>query len=224
MKSLARDNGIAVSSALHRPRVDLIPTRQSLLSRLRRHGDQESWSDFFNTYWRFIYYAGLRSGLTKEESEDVVQETILSVTKNISSFNYDPAKGSFKAWLMKTTRWRIDDQFRKRLPPQVVRFEDLKEVSGFDAMEHLDGTCTGSFETIWNDEWDNNLLEVALENVKSKVDPKHFQVFDLSAIQKLPIPRVAKLLKFNRARIYLIRHRIYRLLAKELQELKDKTL
>src|SRR5688572_618544 len=38
------------------PEVDeFIPTRQSLLSRLRDWDDRESWNDFFETYWKLIY-------------------------------------------------------------------------------------------------------------------------------------------------------------------------
>ena len=43
---------------------DLIPTRRSLLSRLCDLGDQESWSDFFQSYWRLIYEVALKAGLS----------------------------------------------------------------------------------------------------------------------------------------------------------------
>ena len=32
-----------------------LPTRQSLLSRLRDWQDQEGWREFFDTYWWLIY-------------------------------------------------------------------------------------------------------------------------------------------------------------------------
>jgi hypothetical protein len=34
---------------------DSLPTRRSLLSRLRDLGDSESWRTFFETYWRLLY-------------------------------------------------------------------------------------------------------------------------------------------------------------------------
>ncbi|MBI4661895.1 MAG: sigma-70 family RNA polymerase sigma factor, partial [Verrucomicrobia bacterium] len=34
---------------------DTIPTRLSLIERLKNWDDQTSWQDFFNTYWRLIY-------------------------------------------------------------------------------------------------------------------------------------------------------------------------
>ena len=32
-----------------------LPTRQTLLSRLKNWDDQSSWREFFNLYWRLIY-------------------------------------------------------------------------------------------------------------------------------------------------------------------------
>ena len=47
---------------------NLIPTRYSLLSRLQNWDDQDSWKDFFDTYWRLIYSVALKSGLTEAEA------------------------------------------------------------------------------------------------------------------------------------------------------------
>src|SRR6266404_3336509 len=91
------------------------PTRQSLLSRLKNWDDRESWRDFFETYWRLIYGLAVKSGLTPSEAEDVVQETLLAVAKEMPDFKYDPARGSFKGWLLEVTRRRIANQVRRRL-------------------------------------------------------------------------------------------------------------
>src|SRR3954468_4303295 len=82
---------------------ELIPTRQSLLSRLKDWGDQESWTVFFDTYWKLIYHAAMKAGLTEAEAQDVVQETVISVLKSMETFRYDPEKGSFKTWLLRLT-------------------------------------------------------------------------------------------------------------------------
>ena len=95
---------------------EFILTRYSLLSRLQNWDDQESWKSFFDTYWRLIYSIALKSGLTEAEAQDVVQETIICVAKDIDKFKHDRALGSFKGWLRNLTRWRIADQLRKRKP------------------------------------------------------------------------------------------------------------
>src|SRR5882672_12597302 len=95
---------------------DANPTRRSLVSRLRRWDDQASWDEFFKTYWRLIYSVAIKAGLTDQEAEDVVQETVLGVAKKMDTFKYDPEVCSFRGWLMHMTRLRIIDQLRKRQP------------------------------------------------------------------------------------------------------------
>ena len=95
---------------------ELIPTRRTLLSRLKDWNDQQSWKEFFDTYWKLIYGVARKSGLTETESQDVVQETMVSVARQMPTFKYDPRIGSFKAWLLNLTRWRMGDQFRRRGP------------------------------------------------------------------------------------------------------------
>lgn len=93
---------------------DLYPTRYSLLSRLQDWDDQDSWRDFFETYWRLIYSVAIKSGLSDAEAQDVVQETVVCVAKDIAKFKRDRERGSFRGWLRNLTRWRINDQLRKR--------------------------------------------------------------------------------------------------------------
>ena len=99
---------------------ELIPTRQSLLVRLKDADDHKSWQDFLNTYGPFIYGVAVKSGLTMVEAQEVVQETVISVSKKMPEFTYDPKVGAFKGWLMRLTHWRIKDQLRKRLRDAAV--------------------------------------------------------------------------------------------------------
>src|SRR5437868_1424080 len=95
---------------------ELIPTRASLIGRLKNWQDQASWQEFFDTYWKLIYGVARKSGLSDFEAQDVVQETMASVAKHMPLFKYNPAIGSFKCWLLNMTRWRVVDQLRKRGP------------------------------------------------------------------------------------------------------------
>ena len=95
---------------------ELVPTRQSLLERLRNLDDHDSWQEFFDTYWKLIYCAAIKFGLSDTEAEEVVQETIIGVARKMETFRYEPQTCSFKGWLMHVTRCRIADQFRRRRP------------------------------------------------------------------------------------------------------------
>src|ERR1043166_4732639 len=54
-----------------------------------------------------------KSGLSEEDSQDVVQDTVISVARRMPEFCYEPAKGSFKQWLLLITRRRIHDRLRR---------------------------------------------------------------------------------------------------------------
>lgn len=95
---------------------EMTSTRASLIDRLKDWQDESSWRDFFNIYWKLIYGVARKAGLTDAEAQDVVQETLVSVAKHMPAFKYDPSIGSFRAWLLNMTRWRIINQFRKRQP------------------------------------------------------------------------------------------------------------
>ena len=55
-----------------------LPTRRSMLDRLKNWEDHDSWREFFDRYWRPICGVALRYGLTDSEAEEVVQEAVLS--------------------------------------------------------------------------------------------------------------------------------------------------
>ena len=93
-------------------------------------GDQASWEDFFRTYWKLIYGVATKAGLTDAEAQDVVQETILTVARNIQGFEVGSEHGSFKAWLLQNTRWRIADQFRKRSASGAAALRSLARLRG----------------------------------------------------------------------------------------------
>lgn len=211
-------------STLKRP--ELAHTRRSLLIRLKDWRDIESWQAFFNTYWRLIYVTAIQAGLSAEESEDLVQETVLSVAKQIPNFNYDPEKGSFRSWLLTVTHCRIADRFRKRRGEErEVSFGDLatggSEGLAFGMPELL---SRSELEEIWDREWESNLMEAAIDNVKRAVSPKHYQVFDLLHFKEMSVADVADKLNVTRASAYLIRHRIGKAIVKELQRIQKEVV
>jgi len=128
---------------------DTIPTRRSLLERLKNWEDQKSWVDFFDTYWKLIYGVARKAGLTEVEAQDVVQETVITVAKKMGEFKTDPAFGSFKSWLLLITRRRITDQFRRR-PPRVEFTKGRSDATPrTPTLERMPDTETPALESIW---------------------------------------------------------------------------
>jgi RNA polymerase sigma-70 factor (ECF subfamily) len=199
---------------------ELLPTRQSLLGRLKDWQDDKSWSLFFDTYWKWIYYRATRAGLTDAEAQDVVQETLLSVSKSMKSFDYRQVNGSFKSWLQKLTTWKIADQIKKRQ-------KHIAEEPGSpdrDTETEIIGRVPGPPDDSIDEDWERNLLEAALNRIKNKVDPAHFQVYELHVFQKWPVAKAAAAIKATSAHVYLIKHRINKLLKKEIEHLQKKII
>jgi len=90
-----------------------LKTRRSLLSRLRNLDDQESWRAFFDLYWQMLYRVARRAGLGEADAEDVVQETVVAVARQMPRYQYDTARGTFKGWLFRIVGRRVTDHLRR---------------------------------------------------------------------------------------------------------------
>lgn len=197
----------------------LIATRRSLVDRLANWDDQRRWQEFFDTYWKLIYSAARKSGLADTEAQEVVQETVITVAKNIDRLKYDPAAGSFKGWLLQITRWRVADQFRKREPEGAKRAHSQDD-SFTATIDRVPDLRIVDLDAIWETEWKDNLLETAIARVKRKIDPKQFQIFDCYVRKEWPAQKVAERLRVNVGQVYLARHRVAALLKKEIKTLE----
>jgi len=198
-----------------------LPTRASLLGRLKNLDDQESWRDFFETYWKLIYNTAIRAGLSHADAEEVVQETVLTVVRRIGSLKYDPAIGSFKGWLLNTVRWRIVDQFRKNAAQREVAVS--AEAGGGNPSADVEQLPDRfNWEEVWEHDWQQNLLDAAIERCKREVSPKQFQIFDLYVLKGWPVRRVTTTLGVSAAQVYLAKHRVAAVIRKKIRELELK--
>ena len=201
---------------------ELIPTRHSLLRRMKDWQDQASWEDFFNTYWKLIYGVAIKAGLTDAEAQDVVQETIMNVARNIKDFEVGSARGSFKAWLLQNTRWRIADQLRKRLPQANHPTTRLHDDSETPTTDRVPDPVSLDLDALWDANWQQNLVNAALANLRSHVDPEQYQMFDLHVLRSWPAVKVARELDVKMGKVYFAKYKISRLLKKEVRRLEIK--
>ena len=223
---------------MHDPPDPFLPTRQSLLSRLKDWDDHEGWRDFFDTYWRLIFGLAVKSGLTNTEAEDVVQETLLAVAKEIPDFKYDPARGSFKGWLLEITRRRIANQVRRRLkhrhatagplvgeaPRQPSAARNEPDQRRTATVERVPDPNSDEMEKLWDQEWRRNLLETSIVRVKKRVSAKQYQMFNLYVMMQWPMNQVQKTLGVSAAQVYMAKMRIGRLIKSEVRTLERKMI
>ena len=200
---------------------EMSQTRQSLLSRLKRDGDDNSWQELFDTYWKLVYSVCLRAGLNDSEAQEVVQEVFVALTKSIENYEYDRSRCMFRTWLCRIVQRRISNylrdnrHWREGRQTNATSSDESDPVNGIPDEREWD-------EHIWDEEWERNLLYQALKRVREKVDPIQYQIFDLHVMKERPVSAVTKMLGVNRARIYLAKHRVSKMVEAEARQLEQQ--
>ncbi len=196
-------------------------TRPTLLFRVRELGDNASWNEFHRLYRRLVYGRARRAGLSHADAEDVAQDVFKRVAETIREFDTDPERGSFRGWLMKLTHWRIADKFENRgkLPQQGPNSRD-DTAARTATIERVPAPVDDEDE--WDREWQQHLIAAAADRIARQVKPLHFQVFDLYVRQQWPVLKVATELGVNPASVYVIGHRLTKLLKAEVAKLQKQ--
>ena len=122
---------------------------------------------------------------------------------------------------MNMTRWRINDQFRKRRKDTAMGggdWESDRKTAVIDRVEDPNGDVLGR---LWDVEWKKNVADAALARVKAQVSPKQYQIFDCYVIRQWDAKRVQEHLNVSMAQVYLAKHRVGAVLKRELAKLED---
>ncbi len=199
---------------------DDLPTKSSLLARIKKTDDHASWNEFFDTYKPSIAGLAMKGGLSAAEADEVVQETMLAVSQRIGEFDYDRKQGTFKGWLFTITRRAMSRRFRCRTStgerpsinaptPAGAAADSQVEPSAAtdDDLMQLPDTAA-SLEEHFEKEWQHTIVTMALQRIRQKVKPKQFQMYDLYVIQRLPMSRVTRMLNVNAAQVYMAKIRV----------------
>src|SRR5262245_48252106 len=139
-----------------------LPTRASLLERLKNTDDHPSWAEFDRTYHGLLVGVARRAGLNEQEADEAVQEMLIAVAKKMPEFRYEPGKDSFKGWLLQIARWKIVDQVRRRRRIRSIAVPDedtsVAERMAMTKDSELDALAiareisdpSGDFDSMWN--------------------------------------------------------------------------
>ncbi len=199
---------------------ELLPTRQSLLSRLRDWDDQESWRHFFDLYWRLLHSMARERGLTDSESQDVVQETVIALARNMPGFRYQPERCSFKSFLRHILEKKVADAYRRRARSGREVELTANDDSNLDPREAIAMPQSEPPDETWEKHWRQHLFDAALEKVKQRVSVRQFQVFHRLAVLGHSPAEVARTLDVNIALVYLTKHRVAAQVRKEVASLQ----
>jgi RNA polymerase sigma factor (sigma-70 family) len=189
-------------------------TSLTLLGRLRASPtDEEAWRAFVDRYGRRIYSWCSRWGLQEADCQDVTQNVLVELARQMNRFDYRP-NGSFRAWL-KTIAYRAWCDFltaRSRAVP----------TNGDSAVFAQLGTTTAidDFLRQLDEECERELLEEAMAHVRLRVQPQTWEAFLLTAIEGKSGAEVAERLKMSVGSVLVARSRVQKHLQEEVRRLE----
>lgn len=189
-------------------------TTNSSLLRHVQQGEEQAWDKFYAKYAGMIHSIGKKRRLSPEECDDLMNEVMTIFWRKMDAFIYDRNKGKFRSYLARIAHYCAMQIFSKR-------DKDL-EVLSDPAMDYPDEVD----DELMN-EWQNYLLDKALEALRESVDTEIYQVFYMSFIQQCPISEIAAITRKTPNNIYVIRSRCLAKLTdiiKDLRQLDEEML
>lgn len=199
---------------MNNPAPDSLPTRVSLLERVKNLDDARSWAEFFHTYENLVRSYARRRGLRDHEVEDVAQEVFKRVARTIHDFHRGERPGSFRNWLGRLTRWRADDKLRERPRLAAAPLED-EDTERTPLVERVAAPPDPALE--FEAEAREHLLQELFRRLESSVSPRQLQIFQLLVVENMPAPRVAELFSMSLTNVYVLKHRVLQKLRAEVK-------
>lgn len=191
-------------------------TRKSLLLRLKDQRDEESWCEFYSIYGRMIFGYALRFRLNHSEAEDVVQDVCVKLFRQILTFDYSPDQGLFRGWLKTVTKHAVID-FIRRKERRSNHFETYRNHAEVILEEKQEKD-----DALWQKEWEKAVLDAALQRVYGRIGEQCQRTFHLFAVENLPAAEVGELLGMEANAVYACKHRVLKLVRKEVEVLKEE--
>jgi RNA polymerase sigma-70 factor (ECF subfamily) len=189
------------------------PTRSSLLVRLRESpSDQDAWNDFVERYGPQIYAWCRHWKLQEADAQDVTQTVLLKLARTLPTFVYDPAR-SFRGWLRTLTHNAWNDFMAEqhgavRAAGDSVAADLLRSAQ---ARDDLVARLEQAF--------DRELLDMAMAEVRGRVEAQTWQAFELTAVQGVAAAEAAGRLGMRIGTVYQARSNVQRLIKEALARL-----
>lgn len=184
-------------------------TSESLLIRLRDAQDTRAWELFVELYTPLVYRYCRRRGLQESDSQDATQEVLFRFSRAIRSFEYDPGKGRFRAWLGKMTHHIISLMQTKNARPG--------RAPGQGADEPFLFTEQGGEDPVWIDEFDRQILQAAMTRIHGEFDLDTWRTFELTWVSDVPALEASTQLGKPAAWIYKAKFRVLKRLKEEIE-------
>lgn len=199
---------------------DLKTTRLTLIERLGSGTDDDAWGEFQRFYWDLITGWARGFGCPPSMVDDVFQETMVCLLRNLPTFEYQPEKGRFRSYLKTIVSRRVADAFRRE--SSYVSESSLAGAGEDGGESPLDRLAETPVETEAAEDvvWTRSLIAQALRETYAKIDTITYKSFCLYVLDGLPIAEVLKRLDIEReGTVYQQKSRFLKLMKAEFEAL-----
>jgi RNA polymerase sigma-70 factor (ECF subfamily) len=191
-------------------------TAPSLLLRLRDRADSRAWQRLTALYTPLLHDSLHRYGVPPADADDLVQEVLQAVAREMPRFEYDPARGSFRGWLrtILVNRLRYYRRSRNARP----------EAGGDGFYDRLLDQLTdegSDLSRFWDREHDQHVVARLLELVRGEFEARTWEAFRLVTLEGLGTREAAENLHLSPNAVRLAKSRILSRLRQEAEGLID---
>ena len=165
---------------------------------------------FVTIYAPLVHRFGRRQGLQDADAADLTQDVLGEVCRAIRSFEYQPARGRFRDWLLVITR-RRSARFQER------RARNQEKV--VEASKSSRGSKTTASVADWNDAFHARVLRVALERIQPSFHPQTWRAFECVWLENRSAAETANALSLGIDAVYTAKSRVLKRLAEEVEEI-----
>src|SRR5262249_36585557 len=174
---------------------------RSLLIGLRDAGDRTAWGQFVEIYGPLIFAYGRRRGLQDSDASDLVQEVLRAVASATGRLVYDPARGSFRGWLLTITRHELKRLLRRGSRPASAK-------GGTTHLALLAEQPDDANDVRWDREPRVRLFSWAADRVRDRFQASTWEAFWRTAVSNEPADVVARDLGISVGAVYIARSRV----------------
>lgn len=191
-------------------------TRASLLVRLGADPhNNPAWNLFIQRYGPRIKSWCDGWGLQPADAEDVVQMVLVRLAVKLRAFRYDPDR-SFRAWLKTLTRHAWSDYVSDRM-------RSVPATGGSAAEQALMTVAAADdLQRRMDEAFDLELLELASQQVQSRVARQTWEAFRLTALEGMPAADVALRLGMPVVSVFKAKSNVRKMLAETVAEIESQ--
>jgi len=191
-------------------------TSVSLLDRLRSRADDSAWRRFVSLYDPLIRHWLRPAQLPHADVDDLVQDVLTVVFREMPKFQQQSHPGAFRAWLRAISVHRVRDFLRARnYRPKATGDSDFLET-----LNQLEDPHS-QLSSIWNQEHDQHVLRHLFAQVQPEFQPQTWQAFHMVMLKGTRPAEVAARLGISVNAVLLAKSRILARLRHEAAGLID---